>query len=86
MSYYISYRAISAGRGDKARQARILKFSAKRGCFLSFEWAKPNFITFGPPLEKFWKNPQVPPWKKSFRRLCIEQMLETECRTHHCTF
>jgi len=38
----------------------ILKFSAKRGCFLSFEWEKSYFTTFG-PLENFRKNPLVPP-------------------------
>jgi len=34
---------------------------SKIGCFLSFEWEKTNFTTFGPPLEKFWKNPLVAP-------------------------
>jgi len=27
---------------------------SKKGCFLSFEWEKPKFITFDPP-ENFWK-------------------------------
>jgi len=31
----------------------ILKFSATKGYFLSFEREKLNFSTFGPPLEKF---------------------------------
>jgi len=31
---------------------RILKFSAKKGCFLRLEWEKSNFTTFGPP----WKS------------------------------
>jgi len=30
----------------------ILKISAKKGCFLSFEGEIPNFTTFGPRLEK----------------------------------
>jgi len=43
---------------------------SKKGCFLSFEWEKTNFTTFGHSLDKIWKNPLVaPPWKKSFRRL-----------------
>jgi len=47
----------------------ILKISAKKGCFLNFEWEKKNFTTFVLPLKKFWKNPLVaPPWEKSFRR------------------
>jgi len=36
------------------------KFS-KKGCFLDFECEKTNFTTFGPTLEKFWKNPLVLP-------------------------
>jgi len=45
----------------------ISKFLAKKVFFLSFELAKTNFTTFGPPLEK---SPcGSPPWKKSFRRL-----------------
>jgi len=38
----------------------ILKISAKKGCFLSFEWEKTSFTTFAIPLEKFWRNPLVP--------------------------
>ena len=49
----------------------ILKIIAKKRCVLDFEWEKTNFITFGPPLEKYWKNPLVTPWKKSFRRPCL---------------
>jgi len=29
---------------------------SKKGCFLSFEWEKSNFITLAPPLKKLWKN------------------------------
>jgi len=36
--------------------------SQQNGCFLDFEWEKPNFTTF------------VPPWKKSFRR-CPQHVL-----------
>jgi len=46
---------------------------SKKGCFLSLEWVKWHFITFGPFLENLfsypWKNPLlVPHWKKSVRR------------------
>jgi len=34
----------------------ILKFLARKDCFVSFEWEK-NFTTFGPPWKKIWKNP-----------------------------
>jgi len=44
------------GHGRRKRGARILKFSAKKGCFLNFEGEKSNLTTFDPP------------WKKSFRR------------------
>jgi len=37
-----------------------LKISTRKGCFLSFEWEKNNFTSFGPTLKKFWKNPLVP--------------------------
>jgi len=33
----------------------------KKGCFLSFQWEKINFTTFGPLLKKFRQNPLVPP-------------------------
>jgi len=45
---------------------------SKKCCFLSFEWKKTNFTTFGSHVEDFWKNPSVPAWKKSFRRPCIQ--------------
>jgi len=52
--------------GDKA-PLDFENFSKKD--FLSVEWEKTNFITFGPPTENFWKNPLVTPlWKKFFRR------------------
>jgi len=38
----------------------ILKFSAKKVIILVFS-AKNKFNHFWPPLEKFWKNPLVPP-------------------------
>jgi len=43
--------AMSVGRGALT-PPWILKFSAKKGCFLSFEREKSNFTTFGPT----WKN------------------------------
>ena len=59
-------------RRDSA-PAWILTFSEKKGCFLSFEWEKSNFTTFGHPLDKFRKKPLVAaPWKKSFRRPCLQ--------------
>jgi len=53
---------MGVGRGAAVALALpwILKFSAKEGCFLSFEWEKSNFTTFGHPLEKFRKNPLLP--------------------------
>ena len=33
----------------------------KKGCFLSFEWEKTNFTTFGPPWKNFGKIPWCPP-------------------------
>jgi len=60
---YCGHWRRKGGKGVKAPW--ILKISAKKGCFLNFEWEKPNFTTFGLPR----KNPLVPPsWKKSFRR------------------
>jgi len=41
----------------------ILKFIAKKSCFLSFEWEKTNFITFGPPGKILKKSPSSPPRK-----------------------
>jgi len=46
------------GRGDLAPW--ILKFSAKKVIILVFS-AKNKFNHFWTPLEKFWKNPLVPP-------------------------
>jgi len=40
---------------------RNLKISPKKGCFLSFEWQKTNFTTFGQHLKNIWKNPLVVP-------------------------
>jgi len=40
-----------------------LKRLAKKGCFLSFEWEKANFTTFG-PRGKILKNRLVAPLKK----------------------
>jgi len=35
----------------------------KKGCFLIFEWENQISPLLVPPLEKFWKNPLVPPEK-----------------------
>ena len=43
-----------------AKDTWILKISAKKGCFLSFEWEKLNFTTFF-PLQNFSKNSLVHP-------------------------
>jgi len=34
---------------------------SKKGCFLSFEWEKTNFTTFGPPGKILEKSPGAPP-------------------------
>jgi len=41
----------------------ILKFSAKKGCFLSFEWEKSNFYHFWTPGKIWEKPPSCPPGK-----------------------
>jgi len=49
----------------------VLKISAGKGCFLSLEWEKTNFTTFGSPFGKkiLEKCPSAPPpLEKSFRR------------------
>jgi len=35
----------------------ILKFAAKKGCFLSFKWEKSVFTTFAPPGKILEKSP-----------------------------
>ena len=42
----------------------ILKFSAKKGCFLGFEGEKSKFTTFGSPWMKFGKTLSTPPLEK----------------------
>ena len=42
---------------------KISKISAKKGCFLSFEWEKTNFTTFGPPRKILEKPLMAPPGK-----------------------
>jgi len=41
----------------------ILKTLAKKGCFLSFEWEKDKFTTFGHPEKNLEKNPSAAPGK-----------------------
>jgi len=57
----------------------ILKILAKKGCFLSFEWAKNKFHHFRHPLQKVRKNPPVhPSGKKSFHgHACMYFMWHT---------
>jgi len=43
--------------GQEGKSPWILIIAAKKCCLLSFELEKRNFTTFGPPLEKYWKNP-----------------------------
>jgi len=52
---------VGKGVGGPCSPALDLEiFSTK--CYLrSFEWEKSSFTTFGLPLEKFKKNPLVPP-------------------------
>jgi len=57
------------------------EISIKKGCFLSFEWEKSNFTTFGSPMEKFRKNPLVPPLEKILPTL----MLSGTRPNHRCT-
>jgi len=57
--------ALSMGVGRGAPW--ILKISAKKCCFLSFEWEKTNFTTFGPSGKVLEKWPAGAPLKKSFR-------------------
>jgi len=48
-----------------------IKFAAKKGCFLGFEWEKWNFTTFVPLKISYpGKIHYCSPWKKSFRRSC----------------
>ena len=42
----------------------ILKMSAQKGHFLSFEWEKSNFTTFAAPSKKFGKIPWWSPLEK----------------------
>jgi len=55
---------MSVGRGQGSTW--ILKISVK-GCFLSFEWEKLNFTTFG-PLENFFFNPLATLLQEKFFR------------------
>ena len=52
------HTSMGVGRGQEFE-----KF-CKKGCFLSFEWQKTNFTTFGRPLEKLLeKSTSGPPGK-----------------------
>jgi len=45
--FYVNVWASEGGAGRSLALPWILKFSAKKGCFPSFEWDKSNFTTFG---------------------------------------
>jgi len=76
-NHSISMHGRRKGGGRSWPSPWILTILAKKGCFVSFEWEKqisPLLVA----LEKFWKNPLVPPWKKSFRRPCIHGQYRRE--------
>jgi len=56
---------MDVGREVGRRALAPLDFEhfGKKGCFLSFEWEKTNFTTFGPPVKILEKSPGVPPGK-----------------------
>jgi len=58
------YSGMGVGKRAGAWPPWILKFSAKKGCFLSFEWEKSNFTTFGSPLKNLGKIHEWPPLEK----------------------
>ena len=61
-----------ASEGEQGgRLPWILKISAKKGCFLSFEREKTNFTNFGSPRKTLEKSSSTSPWEKSFRRPCL---------------
>jgi len=78
-SYYLEAWA-SEGGARGPRSSLDFEIISKKRLFFQFRGAKSNFTTFGPPLgKKFWENPQLaPPWKKSFRRPCLEATLTGE--------
>ena len=52
---------MGVGRGGRgALGPWILKISAKKGCFRSFEWEKSNLTTFSPPTKILYKSPSAP--------------------------
>jgi len=59
-----SYCTNNHGRRKESRMGQglpcILKISTKKGCFLSVEWEKTNFTTFG-SLKNFGKITSCPP-------------------------
>jgi len=59
--------AMGVGRGGRGwLDPQDFEIFSKNCCFHSFEWEKLNFITFGPPMEKFRQKTLVPPLKKFF--------------------
>jgi len=73
-----NYQAWASERG--ALPPWILKISAKKGCFLNFEWEKTNFTTFGP-----WKKilPTPMPARQAETTSCIQsRAVATKCTNH----
>jgi len=50
------------------RRGWIVKISAKKGCFLSFEWEKQISPLLAPLWKNFGKIPWWPTLEKTFRR------------------
>jgi len=56
------------GVGSGLVPSWILNISAKKDCFLGFEWEKQISPLLPPPGKILEKSPGGPPWKKSFQR------------------
>jgi len=66
-------------KGGRGVVPWILKSSAKKGCFLSFEWEKPNFTAFAPPRQiARTKLLVATTWKKFFWRPFVWRVNRTK--------
>jgi len=73
MRYREPWASEGGARGAGGRCSPwVLKFIAKKECFLSFEWEKTNFTTFCLLEKKLEKSPSGFLWKKSFQCPCHE--------------
>jgi len=54
---------MGVGKGGQGHHSWILKYLAKKVVFLVLS-GKNKYRYFWSPLEKFWKNPLVPPLEK----------------------